>query len=166
MVIKFPFVISNKTRRFLRYYLLKSSGHSIGKGTYISSKAYIDMHPPGKIIIGKNCNIARNAIILCHSGETKGGPQEVWKKYGGKRFYKDVFIGDNVFIGSNSVVFPGVKIGSNTIVGVNTVVNKNIPSGVVIAGVPFRVITTTKEMLQKKCNNFDEDDWNKNFGSK
>ena len=150
-------------RKKLRLFILIQKGNSIGEGTYISPKAYIDMHPPGKVKIGKNCFIARNAMLLCHTSVTKGGPEGVWIKYGGKMEFFDVEIGNNVLVGANAIIQPGVKIGNNVVVGSNCVVNKNVPSGVVIGGVPFKIITTTKEMLLKKCKNFDEDDWNKNF---
>ena len=51
-----------------------------------------------------------------------------------------VKIGNNVFIGANSTILYDVTIGDNVIIGAGSVVNKNIPSGVVAAGVPCRVI--------------------------
>ena len=150
-------------RKKLRLHVLILHGNSIGKGTFISPKAYIDMHPPGKIKIGENCFIARNAMLLCHTSVTKGGPQGAWSKYGGKMEFFDVEIGNNVLIGANAVVQPGVKIGNNVIVGSNCVVNKDVPSGYVIGGVPYKIIMKTKDLLKAKCENFDEADWDKNF---
>lgn len=49
-------------------------------------------------------------------------------------------VGNNVWIGGGVVVLPGVTIGDNTIIGAGSVVNKDIPSGVVAAGNPCRVI--------------------------
>ena len=60
-----------------------------------------------------------------------------------------VSIGDNVFIGAESVILPNVKIGSNVIVGANSTVTKDIPDGVVVAGSPARVICTLDEYLQR-----------------
>ena len=53
---------------------------------------------------------------------------------------KDIIIGDNVWIGSNVFIREGVFIGDNVIIGANSVVTKNFNSGVVIAGVPAKVI--------------------------
>lgn len=53
---------------------------------------------------------------------------------------KDVIIGNNVWLGINSIVLKGVSIGDNTIIGANSVVTKNIPSNVIAAGNPCRVI--------------------------
>ncbi len=55
-----------------------------------------------------------------------------------------IIIGDNVWIGMNAVVLPGVSIGSNVMIGANSVVTKNIPSNVVAAGNPCRVIRDKK----------------------
>ncbi|MGL5015765.1 MAG: acyltransferase [Bacteroidales bacterium] len=60
-----------------------------------------------------------------------------------------VIIGNNVFIGAESVVLPNVRIGNNVIIGANSTVSKDIPDGVVVAGSPARVICTTEEYLAK-----------------
>ncbi len=51
-----------------------------------------------------------------------------------------IVIGDNVWLGMNTVVMPGVKIGSNVVVGANSVVTADLPSNVVAAGNPCRVV--------------------------
>lgn len=53
---------------------------------------------------------------------------------------KGVVIGNNVWLGDKVTVLPGVKIGDNVIVGANSVVSKDIPDGVIAAGVPAKVI--------------------------
>ena len=58
---------------------------------------------------------------------------------------KKVKIGNNVWIGGNTVVNPGVSIGDNVVIGSGSVVTKNIPSGVVAAGNPCRVIREITE---------------------
>ncbi|WP_440896760.1 DapH/DapD/GlmU-related protein [Amphibacillus sp. Q70] len=51
-----------------------------------------------------------------------------------------ISIGNNVWIGANSVILPGVKIGDNTVIGAGSVVTKDIPANVVAVGNPCRVI--------------------------
>jgi len=51
-----------------------------------------------------------------------------------------LIIGNNVWIGMNTVVMPGVIIGDNVIIGANSVVNKDIPSNSIVAGNPAKVI--------------------------
>lgn len=55
-------------------------------------------------------------------------------------FGKPVVIGNNVWIGGNTVINPGVTIGDDTVIGSGSVVTKDIPSGVVACGNPCRVI--------------------------
>ena len=57
----------------------------------------------------------------------------------------EVVIGDNVWIGANSVILPGVTIGSNTVIGAGSVVNRDIPDWSVAAGNPCRVIRPITE---------------------
>ena len=54
-------------------------------------------------------------------------------------------IGDNVWIGGNAVILPGVKIGSNSVIAAGSVVTKDIPNWVVAGGNPCRVIRKITE---------------------
>lgn len=58
-----------------------------------------------------------------------------------------IVIGDNVWLGSNVVVLPGVSIGSNVIVGAGSIVTKDIPSNCVAVGNPCRVIRSKEEYV-------------------
>ena len=58
-------------------------------------------------------------------------------------------IGNNVFIGNNAIILPGVTVGDNVIIGAGSVVTKDIPSGSVAAGVPAKVIKTLDEYGEK-----------------
>ena len=60
-----------------------------------------------------------------------------------------VDIGDNVFIGADTVVLPGVSIGNNSVVGANSTVTKDIPANVVAAGNPAMVICTVDEYVAR-----------------
>lgn len=127
-----------------------SKGVRIGSSTWISHKAYIDCHMPAKVIIGENCFITRNVVILNHTDTKIGGPKQIWKDLGGDRVYGDVILGNNVFIGVGSVVMPGVKIGDNAIIGALSVVTRDVPEGKIVAGNPARVIGNTFEHVKKK----------------
>ena len=56
-----------------------------------------------------------------------------------------ITVGDDVWIGANVTVLPGVTIGSNTVIGAGSVVTKDIPSGVIVLGNPCRVIRNITE---------------------
>ena len=61
-----------------------------------------------------------------------------------------ITVGDNVWIGANVSVLPGVTIGSNTIIGAGSVVNKDIPGGVIAVGNPCKVMRKITEEDKKK----------------
>ena len=139
----------NIVRQYVRYKVLQSRGIRIGKKTYIAPTAYIDSHKNAKVVIGTNCYITRNVIILNHSDTICGGPLNIWREIGGKRIFGDVKIGDNVFIGVGSVIMPGVTVGDNTIIGALSLVIKDIPSNEVWAGNPAKFIENTSEHINK-----------------
>lgn len=60
---------------------------------------------------------------------------------------------DNVFIGCNSTILPNVKIGPNVVIAAGSVVTKDVPQGVVVAGVPAKVIGTFDEYVDKRKQN-------------
>lgn len=60
-----------------------------------------------------------------------------------------VRIGDNVFIGANSLILPNVQIGNNVIIGADSVVTRNVPDNVVVAGNPARIIKSTEAYVEK-----------------
>ncbi|MEO7106193.1 MAG: DapH/DapD/GlmU-related protein, partial [Rhodoferax sp.] len=56
---------------------------------------------------------------------------------------------DNSFIGHGAIVMPGVTIGPNSIVSAGTVVTKDVPPGMIVGGVPGKVIGTTEELVRR-----------------
>ena len=56
-----------------------------------------------------------------------------------------IHIGNNVWIGANSVILPGVNIGDNSVIGAGSIVTKDIPSNVVAVGNPCRVLREINE---------------------
>lgn len=62
---------------------------------------------------------------------------------------KPIIVGNNVYIGLDVIILPGVSIGNNVVIGAGAVVTKNIPDNSVVAGVPAKVIKTADEYLKK-----------------
>lgn len=96
------------------------------------------------ITIGNNVTIT-GAKILTHDASTK--------KFIGYSKVGRVNIGSNVFIGAGSIILPNTTINDNVIIGAGTVVAKDVPSNVVIAGNPWRVICSFDEYIEKNKEN-------------
>ncbi len=94
----------------------------------------------GKVIIGDNCMLASNVAIYTAGHPVHPAARNTFYEYG-----IDVKIGDNVWIGGNAVICPGVTIGSNTVIGAGSVVTHDIPDWVVAAGNPCKVIRKITE---------------------
>ena len=79
-----------------------------------------------------------------------------------RTYARPVEIKDNVWIGGNTVICPGVHIGSNTVIGAGSVVTKNIPDWVIAAGNPCKVIREITDADRKfyfRGREFDEEAW-------
>ena len=86
-----------------------------------------------KVKIGDNCQFAPNVSIYTAGHPIHPESRNTMYEYG-----IEVTIGDNVWIGGNTVIVPGVHIGSNTVIGAGSVVTKDIPDWVVAAGNPCK----------------------------
>lgn len=117
--------------------ILRLLGAKIGKGCYIYTslrnfdKLYTDM-----IKIGNNVTITKGVILLCHDM----GKDYIHKKKHNNEFVGKINIGDNCFIGINSIILPNVIIGNNVIIGAGSMVSKNIQDNVIVAGNPAKII--------------------------
>lgn len=76
---------------------------------------------------------------------------------GSRYLFRRVEIGNNVFIGVNSVIIPGVKIGDNVIIAAGSIVTKSVPSGTIIGGNPAKIIGDYESYKQDVLNNYISD---------
>lgn len=110
-----------------------------------------------KVTIGDNCQMAPNVAIY-----TAGHPVHPVSRNSMYEYGIEVTIGDNVWIGGNTVILPGVHIGSNTVIGAGSVVTKDIPDWCIAAGNPCKVIrkiTEEDKIYYYKDRKFDEEAW-------
>jgi acetyltransferase-like isoleucine patch superfamily enzyme len=105
----------------------------VGKNTWIGPNVILD--GSGGLEIGDNCSISAGVQIYSHDSVK-------WAISGGieKYEYKKTIIGNNCYIGPNTVIAKGVKIGNGVIIGANSFVNRNIPDSSKIAGNPVKEI--------------------------
>jgi maltose O-acetyltransferase len=120
---------------------LKSRGLVVGKNFNFQKDVIFDDTHCWLISIGDNVTIAPRVQILCHDTSTKYYLN--YTKLG------PVSIGNNVFIGANSIIMPSVTIGNNVIIGSGSIVTKDVLSGSVIAGSPARVLGTIDSFILK-----------------
>ena len=93
-----------------------------------------------RVTFGDNVFIAPNCAFY-----TAGHPLDVAQRNAGLEYSLPIRVGNNVWIGGNVCVMPGVTIGDNTVIGAGSVVVHDIPAGVLAAGNPCRVIRQLDE---------------------
>lgn len=105
----------------------------VGKNTWIGPFTILD--GSGKLSIGNNCSLSAGVQIYSHDTVE-------WAISGGEMEYSydETIIGDNCYIGPNTVISKGVELGDGCIVGANSFVNKSFPSNSKLAGTPARLI--------------------------
>jgi len=126
-----------KVKNWLYRKLLKMK---IGKHTSFALMVMVDIMFPEKIKVGKNSVIGYNTTILAH--------EYLIEEYR----IGEIEIGDEVMIGANSTILPGVKIGDGAIVSACTLVHKDVPAGSFVGGNPMRVIYSAEEMEERRQN--------------
>ena len=101
---------------------------------------------PYLISIGNDCTITGGVIFLTHDGGI-----EVINHLKHTNYDKIglIHVGDNVFIGNDAKILMGVNVGNNVIIGAGSVVTKDVPSNMVVAGVPAKVICSIEDFYSK-----------------
>ncbi|WP_445488061.1 acyltransferase [Niallia sp. 03133] len=113
----------------------------IGDQTSFALMVMLDIMFPEKIKIGKNSVIGYNTTILAH--------EYLIEEYR----LGEIEIGDEVMIGANTTILPGVKIGDGAIISAGTLVHKDVPAGSFVGGNPMAIIYSAAEMKERKKNN-------------
>lgn len=120
---------------------LIKEGLEVGNNFLRMHDVIIDPSHVWLIKIGNNVTLAPRVHILAHDASLVNflGYAKIGK----------VQIGNNVFIGADTVVLPNVRIGDNVVIGANSTVSRDIPSNSVAAGTPARVLGTIEDYLEK-----------------
>lgn len=121
---------------------LVAMGMKVGKNFERMNNVLIDDSHAWLIEIGDNVTLAPRVHLLAHDASTK--------KFLNYTKIGRLTIGDNVFVGAETVVLPGVTIGDNVIIGANSTVTHDIPDNTVAVGSPARVLCSLEDYLAKE----------------
>ena len=128
---------------------LRKKGIKIGNDCILRSPGTtrIDTQRPELITIGNGVDMNKNFQILTHD----------WCSRVFRGYYHDfinstgrVFIGDNIYFGTDVIILGGVRIGNNCIIAAGSIVTRDIPDNSVAAGTPCRVICSLDEYYEKR----------------
>lgn len=142
------------------YYFVLSKINPIGYAKKIGVKVGDNVHfygmkpfmfgsEPWLITIGNNVYITSGCQFVTHDGGTLILRQRDPKL----EITSPITIGNNVYVGINSTILPGVVIGDNVIVGAGSIVTKSLESNYVYAGIPAKKIKTIDEYYNKLKEN-------------
>lgn len=120
----------------------RHAGVTIGSDNFIASRFWSS---EGYLItIGNHCQLTANCKIFTH-----GGGGAVRSKYPQFDCFGKVIIGNYVYVGTGSLIMPGVTIGDNVLVAAGSVVTKSVPSNVVVGGNPAKILCTIDEYIER-----------------
>lgn len=111
---------------------------NIGERTNINMQCMLWAGKNSKIIIGNDCLTGPGVKIITSKYNVKG--LEKIRNY--NQYEKDIIIGDDVWLGANSIILPGVKIGRGAIIGAGAVVTKDIASFDIVTGIPAKKVNS------------------------
>ncbi len=140
-------ILANRNYKTKNKYLI-GRGANIGKGTRLNCKVKAFGTEPYLITVGENCLFADGVSVLNNL-----------KKFGETKMdiIAPIIVGNNVYIGAEAFIMPGIKIGNNCVIGAKAIVTHDIPDNSVAVGIPAKVIKTIDEYYDgvvKKQNNY------------
>lgn len=121
---------------------LRKRGVTIGKDCSIESRDFGT--EPYLVTIGNHVQITSDVKIFTH-----GGGWVLRQEIPDFDSFGKVVIGNNVYIGNNALIMPGVTIDDNVIIGAGSVVTKSVPSGWIVAGNPAKKVGNIENFKEK-----------------
>ena len=129
-------------------------GHHVHFGSGIYANSNLTIVDDGHVYVGDKVMFGPNVTIA-----TANHPIEPTLRAKGLQYNKDVYVGENTWIGAGVIIVPGVRIGKNTVIGGGSVVTKDIPDNVVAVGNPCRVLREVGEHDKKYFYKNEEINW-------
>jgi Acetyltransferase (isoleucine patch superfamily) len=129
-------------------------GHHVHMGNLVYANTNLTLVDDGHIYIGDKVMFGPNVVVA-----TANHPIDAELRGRGLQYNKDVYIGENAWIGAGVVIVPGVRIGKNTVIGAGSIVTKDIPDNVIAVGNPCRVIREVGEHDREFFYKDEKIDW-------
>lgn len=124
----------------------RSRGVAVGKNCrFLGTVRGTFGSEPYLVSIGNHVTLTSGVKFITHDGG-------VWvfrEKFPDLDVFGPISIGDNVFIGIDSIIMPGVSIGNNCVVGAGSIVTRNVESNMVVAGIPARALCTLEDYWER-----------------
>lgn len=120
-----------------RYAGVKMGDHNFIMSHFWTSEPYL-------IEIGSHCQLTLGCHVYTH-----GGGSAIRALYPDFDAFGKIKIGDYVYVGNYALIMPGVTIGNNVIIGAGSIVTKSVPSNVVVAGNPAKILCSLEEYVQR-----------------
>lgn len=115
---------------------------SFGSNVKFNNSVHINSDLGGQIVFGDDVLVGPNCVFRTANHKFRLTKTNFVNQ--GHRF-GDIKIGNNVWIGANCTILPGIQIGSNSVIGAGSIVNKSIPEGVLAVGNPAKI----KKIIRK-----------------
>ena len=123
-----------------------------GSGIYANSN--LTLVDDGHIYVGDKVMFGPNVTVA-----TANHPIDPELRSRALQYNRDVYIGENVWIGAGVIIVPGVRIGKNSVIGAGSIVTKDVPENVVAVGNPCRVLREIGERDREFFYKNDRIDW-------
>ena len=123
-----------------------------GSGIYANSN--LTLVDDGHIYVGDKVMFGPNVTIA-----TANHPIDPGLRSRALQYNRDVYIGENVWIGAGVIIVPGVRIGKNSVIGAGSIVTKDVPENVVAVGNPCRVLREIGERDKEFFYKNERIDW-------
>ena len=115
-------------------------GHHLHLGNGVYANFNLTLVDDGHIYVGDHVMFGPNVTIA-----TANHPINPELRERALQYNRNVYIGNNVWVGAGAVICPGVRIGDNSVIGAGSIVTRDIPENVLAVGNPCRVLRTISE---------------------
>ena len=129
-------------------------GHHVHFGSGIYANFNLTLIDDGHIYVGDRVLFGPNVVVA-----TANHPLDARLRRQEMQYNRDVYIGENVWIGAGAVILPGVHIGKNSVIGAGSIVTRDVPESVLAVGNPCRVLREIGELDREFYYRNERIDW-------